>query len=116
MHDTARVHGTAVVALLVLTVALVWWLQGSGAAPAVQRRSRLFVEVLAAQAAVGYVQYFTRIPAALVAVHIGGAAAAWSAALWLCCGLTRAEPAGHGAEDGATTGPVTARAGVLSRV
>lgn len=116
VHDTARVHGTAVVALLVLTVALVWWLHRSGAAPAVQRRSRLFVEVLAAQAAVGYVQYFTRIPAALVAVHIGGAAAAWSAALWLCCGLTRAVPAADGAGDAGTAGPATARAGVLSRV
>ena len=35
---------------------------------------------IAAQAAVGYTQYFTGVPAALVAVHIVGAISVWWAA------------------------------------
>ena len=115
VHDTARLHGTAVMALLALTLTLVWWLRRSGATASVQQRSRLFVEVLAAQAAVGYAQYFTRIPAALVAVHIAGAAAAWASAVWLCCGLTRPVPAGRGAGEAASVDLLTARDAILSR-
>jgi cytochrome c oxidase assembly protein subunit 15 len=74
----------------------------------------VLVEVLAAQAAVGYVQYFTRIPAALVAVHIAGSTAVWASAVSLCCGLTMPVPAGRPADD-ATPGILTSREGILSR-
>jgi len=115
VHDTARVHGTAVMALLALTLALVWWLHRSRAAGSLQGRSRLFVEVLAAQAVVGYAQYFTRIPAALVAVHIAGAAAAWASAVWLCCGLTAAVPQGRPLAEPASVDFVSARDVLVSR-
>jgi cytochrome c oxidase assembly protein subunit 15 len=114
VHDTARVHGTAVITLLALTLALVWWLHRSGAPESLQRRATVFVEVLGAQAVVGYAQYFTQIPAALVAVHIAGAAAAWASAVWLACGLRVAIPAGSQARDAAPAGPLTARETILS--
>jgi cytochrome c oxidase assembly protein subunit 15 len=43
--------------------------------------------VIAAQAAIGYTQYFTRVPAALVAMHLAGATALWIAILRYNVGL-----------------------------
>ncbi len=41
----------------------------------VRRASRLLLVVLVLQAAVGYTQYFTHLPAAVVELHIAGATA-----------------------------------------
>jgi cytochrome c oxidase assembly protein subunit 15 len=43
--------------------------------------------VIAAQAAIGYTQYFTRVPAALVAMHLAGATVLWIAVLRYNLGL-----------------------------
>ena len=45
--------------------------------------ARLTVGVLAAQGAVGYLQYFTGVPPLLVGIHIAGAVALWTAVLRL---------------------------------
>ncbi len=63
------------------------WASGcwrSGAARAVMVRLGVLLALVCAQAAVGTTQYFTGVPAALVAVHVAGAAActAATAALW----------------------------------
>jgi cytochrome c oxidase assembly protein subunit 15 len=83
LPDVARVHGIAV--MLVITVALVLAVRvrRNGAPAEVQRRSVVLLAVLVAQATVGYVQYFTGVPAVLVAVHIAGATAVWIATLRL---------------------------------
>ena len=87
----ARLHGTAMalcagVALLLWALAergslhprrRVWRRQGYAA------EARLTVGVLAAQAVVGYLQYFTGVPPLLVGIHIAGAAALWTAVLRL---------------------------------
>jgi cytochrome c oxidase assembly protein subunit 15 len=46
-------------------------------------RVRTLLIVIAIQAAIGYTQYFTGVPALLVGFHICGALAVWIAALQL---------------------------------
>ncbi len=48
-----------------------------GDARAVRRAARILMAVMVAQAAVGYTQYFTHLPALLVEVHILGAPPHW---------------------------------------
>ena len=72
--DVARVHGLSVVVLAGLTVVLLVGLRREGASVAPARDLLL---VVAAQAAVGYTQYFTGVPALLVGVHVVGALAVW---------------------------------------
>jgi cytochrome c oxidase assembly protein subunit 15 len=73
IEGVARVHGIAVVVLCAIAVLL--------------RRStrswaaNLLLVAIAAQAAVGYTQYFTGVPALLVGVHIVGAVTVWCAAV-----------------------------------
>ena len=87
LNDMARVHSSIVIVLVALTLALVYLLDRTGAPPSVLDRARVLVAVMIAQGAIGYTQYFTHLPAALVAVHVFGATAVWSAALWFYDGL-----------------------------
>ena len=77
--DVARVHGIWVVVLVVLTLVLTIGSARQAAPLYVQRAARLLLGVVAAQAAVGYTQYFTGVPALLVGVHILGAITVWIA-------------------------------------
>jgi cytochrome c oxidase assembly protein subunit 15 len=73
MTDVVRVHSIPVWVLVALTVYL-----------AVKTKHRAVTVLLAveiAQGAIGYTQYFTGVPALLVAVHVVGALAVWIAAL-----------------------------------
>jgi cytochrome c oxidase assembly protein subunit 15 len=81
--DVARVHGAAVVLLLVLTLVTLWWLRRESAPGPVRRAGEVFLAVLCGQAAVGYVQYFTDVPEVLVGLHVAGAVAVWVAVLHL---------------------------------
>jgi cytochrome c oxidase assembly protein subunit 15 len=77
----ARVHGIAE-NLFLLAVLLTLWLLHRTRAPApVRRDGQVLLAVLVAQAAVGYTQYFTGVPALLVGVHILGAVVVWVAVL-----------------------------------
>lgn len=87
----ARLHGGAMA--LCAAVALLLWagaergsfrLRRQGHGPAVHAAAaRAVVLVIGAQAAVGYLQYFTGVPPLLVGIHIAGAAALWTAVLRL---------------------------------
>ena len=44
------------------------------------------------QGVVGYTQYFSHLPAALVGVHVLGATTVWTAMLWFYDGLWHHEP------------------------
>ena len=59
--------------LIGLTVGLVVGLHMADVPERVRRAGRVFLAVMVAQAAVGYTQYFTHLPAALVEVHLLGA-------------------------------------------
>jgi cytochrome c oxidase assembly protein subunit 15 len=77
-------HSQFLVGYLALLIGLAFGLYAVGAPKAVMVKLRWVVALVVAQAVVGIVQYFTNVPAALVALHVGGAAActAATAALW----------------------------------
>ena len=79
-----HMHSSLLVAYLALLVGLGFGLLAVGATRAILLRLGVLVALVCAQAAVGTAQYFTGVPAALVALHVAGAAActAATAALW----------------------------------
>ncbi|BCP16243.1 MULTISPECIES: COX15/CtaA family protein [Mycobacterium avium complex (MAC)] len=88
-----HVHSSLLVAYLALVVGLGFGLLAVRATRPVLRRLGVLLVLLCAQAAVGTAQYYTGVPAALVALHVAGAAAATAAtaALWASM-RERAEP------------------------
>jgi heme a synthase len=79
-----HLHSSLLVAYLSLLVALGFALLAVRAPRAVLIRLGVLVAIVVAQGMVGTVQFLTGVPAALVAVHVAGAAAgtAGTAALW----------------------------------
>ena len=67
------VHADAVFLLVGLTVALLVSLHAADAPGRVRRAARDLLVVQLAQGVVGYVQYFTDLPVALVLLHMLGA-------------------------------------------
>lgn len=72
LHDVAQLHGTSVEVFLFFSVLTLWSMSRAGVPRAVMRRGELLLVVLVAQGGIGYLQYFTGVPAALVEVHIVG--------------------------------------------
>ncbi len=66
-----------------LAVALVVGLRMSGAPPRAVRASLIMIASLGLQGVIGYVQYFTHLPAGLVWVHVTGSVLVWIAVLRL---------------------------------
>lgn len=67
---------------LMLGLAIACWFAGRAiGATALARASAILLAVLLAQGLVGFVQYFTHLPAPLVAAHMAGACAVWVATL-----------------------------------
>ena len=60
---------------------------------AVTDAARVLLVVLVAQAAVGYTQWFTGVPAVLVGVHVLGAVAVWVAVLRTVLAMRAPAPA-----------------------
>ncbi|MGW5570768.1 COX15/CtaA family protein [Nocardia thailandica] len=79
-----HLHAQLLVGYLALLIGLAFGLFAVGITPAIRKRLFWVLGLVVAQALVGVVQYFTDVPAALVAVHVGGAAActAATALLW----------------------------------
>jgi cytochrome c oxidase assembly protein subunit 15 len=73
LGDVARVHGVSVDVLVALTLVLIVALVRARAPRRALNIASLTVIVLAAQAVLGYVQYFEKIPAVLVGIHVFGA-------------------------------------------
>lgn len=85
--DVARLHGTSVILFLTLTLVTLWRLRRAGAPPSLLRAGEVLIAVAAAQAGVGYAQYFTGVPVVLVGIHIAGAAMVWAAAVRFLLGF-----------------------------
>jgi heme a synthase len=66
-----------------LAVALVLGLRMSGAPPRPVRASWVMIALLGVQGALGYIQYFTHLPAGLVWIHVTGSMLVWIAVLRL---------------------------------
>jgi cytochrome c oxidase assembly protein subunit 15 len=75
LRQMAELHSSLALLLVGVTVGLVLALHALDVPERVRRAGRILVVVLVAQAAVGYTQYFTHLPALLVEVHIAGATA-----------------------------------------
>ncbi len=79
----ARLHSAAMwifLALVVASAVIVARDRGPGSTLAVARTT---IVATVAQGAVGYVQYATGVPAALVALHVAGATIVWCLTVWL---------------------------------
>ena len=87
LHSVAQLHGTSVETFLAVTLVMLWSLAHFGAPRPVIRRAQIMLVTLAAQAAVGYAQYFSGDPVAVVAVHVAGASIAVIATLRFYLGL-----------------------------
>jgi cytochrome c oxidase assembly protein subunit 15 len=79
--DVVLVHAGLAVVVIALTIALYVVLRRSPDAALARRTTFVFLVVLLAQGAIGGVQSLTGIPAALVAVHLLGAALVWVGAI-----------------------------------
>lgn len=88
LHNVARLHGIGVMLFLTMTLATIWAMVRSGVPRRVLVRAEVLLAVLVAQAIVGYVQYFTGVPALLVGIHIAGATLVWIAVLRFHLGLS----------------------------
>ena len=107
LPDVTRLHGIAVMLFLAVTLVTLWRLRRAGVDAGILRRSEVLLAVLVAQAALGYVQYFTGVPALLVGFHIAGAAAVWVAVLRLLLAFS-VPVAGRGTDpDGGSVEPWT---------
>ena len=93
LPDVARVHGASVALLLAMVVTLVVLARRAQAPPTVRRAGLALLGLLVAQAGIGYVQWFTGVPALLVGAHIAGAAAVWTAAVRLVLTMSAPAPA-----------------------
>jgi cytochrome c oxidase assembly protein subunit 15 len=81
IETVARIHSIAVIVFLGVLLAVLNRLVREKAPLVVVERARQLIYVAVAQAAVGWIQYFTDVPALLVGVHITGATLVWLA-LW----------------------------------
>lgn len=76
ISSVARLHGATVMLTLAVALALAWRIRRHHAERGVlQRPLWAWIAIAAAQAALGYVQYFNGVPALLVGFHVAGATA-----------------------------------------
>ena len=80
-NHAARVHGIAVMIFLAITIACALAMVRAGAAARITRSLSQLLVVIVAQGAIGYVQYFTEVPALLVGFHVLGATLLWIATM-----------------------------------
>ena len=73
LRDMAELHSSLAVLLIGLTLGLAVALHAIPVPERVRRSSRVLCAALIFQAIVGYTQYFTHLPAALVELHVLGA-------------------------------------------
>jgi heme a synthase len=88
MITVARLHSLAAWSALACVAALAWRSTRLADAHELRRRVTVLLVVVLLQGGVGYLQWFTQVPAGLVFVHIIGAVAFWSAVLWVRAALT----------------------------
>jgi len=77
----SQLHADLVMLLIGVSVGLAVLARAAGAPARLQRAGWLLVAVELAQGLIGFVQYFTHVPAVLVGLHMLGACLVWLAAL-----------------------------------
>jgi cytochrome c oxidase assembly protein subunit 15 len=107
LSDMSRIHAETVLLTGVVLLAILWTLWKSDAPARVQESGRILLGAMVVQGVIGYTQYFTHLPAALVGIHVLGATIVWSTALWFHHGLSdheREDPSGSVTPDGHGSG------------
>jgi cytochrome c oxidase assembly protein subunit 15 len=97
--DAARVHSVSVLVFLGLLLLLTGAVVRAGAPRRLVRPLGVLLGLAVGQAAIGWAQYLTGVPALLVGLHVAGATAVWIATCRLLAATSRGErPAGpaHG--------------------
>jgi cytochrome c oxidase assembly protein subunit 15 len=79
--QVAQFHADLVFLLIGLSVALWFALRAVDGPPTARRAVTALIAVELGQGVIGFVQYFTRLPALAVALHMAGACLVWLAAL-----------------------------------
>jgi cytochrome c oxidase assembly protein subunit 15 len=104
----ARIHSTTVWLLAATTIVL-WVAARRAHHVALQRRVETLLWCIGAQGAIGYLQYAAGVPAGLVALHIAGATAVWTAAVLVVIAARgeEANTAVHGIEPVVAEGEPT---------
>lgn len=80
--DVARVHGASVVLLALAVLALIAHMRRTAAPADLRAHAGVMLVLLASQAAIGYIQYFTGVPVLLVGFHVAGATALFASVVW----------------------------------
>ena len=101
LEGVTQLHADIGWLLAGLSIALVLGLRLSGAPPRAVRAGWIMLAALGAQGVVGYIQYFTHLPAGLVWVHVTGSVLVWIAVLRLFFTVRE-----HGPVNTPRTGPV----------
>jgi cytochrome c oxidase assembly protein subunit 15 len=83
LEGATQLHADIGWLLAGLALALVGGLRLSGAPPRAMRAGWIMLAALGSQGVIGYIQYFTHLPAGLVWVHVTGSVLVWIAALRL---------------------------------
>jgi cytochrome c oxidase assembly protein subunit 15 len=86
-RDVSWLHADAVCLFVGLVVALLLVVRLTGGADWLRRRSLELVGITLLQGLIGYVQYFTHLPSALVVVHMLGAAVLTVGITAVCAGV-----------------------------
>jgi cytochrome c oxidase assembly protein subunit 15 len=81
IEDVAKIHALFAWLTVALTVALFVLARRTGAPEAVRKAVVVLFAVEMGQGVIGYVQYFTGVPAVLVGLHMLGSALLWIAVL-----------------------------------
>jgi cytochrome c oxidase assembly protein subunit 15 len=106
--NVAQLHADTAMVLVGLTVALVFAVRLAGATVEARRMSMLLVAAVLAQAGIGFTQYFTGVPVALVELHIAGATTMWVVTLRLWLATTHRPPLPRHGTDPAEKADVAA--------
>jgi len=105
LEGATQLHADIGWLLAGLAIALVLGLRLSGAPPRAVRAGWIMLAALGSQGVIGYVQYFTHLPAGLVWVHVTGSVLVWIAVLRLFFAVRERGPVNTAQTEPAVTAP-----------
>ena len=90
LERVTQLHADAALLLTGLVIATLFAVRLTDAGVVVRRRANWLIAAVGVQIVIGYVQYFSNLPASVVELHVAGATALWCAAVWLA--LSTSDP------------------------
>jgi len=111
LDDMARTHSLIVMALGVVLLYTLYRLYQVHAPESIQHRGRVVLGIVIVQGIIGYTQFFTHLPAALVEMHDLGASCVVMSLVWFTDGLYHR--AGSAEDEPTVIGPTAAEEGVV---